>query len=220
MIEIFIQRPTSSGTELDRLPGEGQALCLHASFQPCGSGLQSVAVLGDGRNVFRHVTAAEVPALPEAIVGSSEPANSPSSTSTVSSPIPCRSLPRAAGGKFPSHILSPNRCQPPYSPTVKIVPGSLSPPNREPASVSCATASDGDAAGGGFSYRDGIGPGRVSWTSGLPIWRATTPSVPRLRQRQAEFSRSGAGISPIRPVEVWVLWPVSRWRRRAGRVGR
>ena len=76
----------------------------------------------------------------------------------MSSPRPCRSLRRAAGGEFSSHILSPNRCQRPYSPGVAIVPGSLSSPDREPASVSCAAASDGDAAGGGVNF------GRWNWT--------------------------------------------------------
>ena len=50
------------------------------------------------------------------------------------------------------------RCQPSYSPSVEIVPGSLSSPDREPASVSCAAASDGDAAGGGVNF------GRWNWT--------------------------------------------------------
>ena len=44
---------------------------------------------------------------------------------------------RAAEWRFLSHTSSKNRYQPPYSPVVDIVPGSLSSPDREPASVSC-----------------------------------------------------------------------------------
>ena len=54
---------------------------------------------------------------------------------------------------------SKNRYQPPYSPSVAIVPSSLSSPNREPASVSCAGLGAGDAAGGGGHLRQWTRPG-------------------------------------------------------------